>query len=242
MKLLASIHLTRFFFLAAGIGVALVGGAFFVPFLGIIGKTILFVLLFALILDVLLVNLHKEPIRVQRKFQERMNLGDENKVVVSVLNQTAQPLQVGIYEGYPLFMQKRAARGAAPWQVFPTVRGARPPRLPVQAATAERLSLARTAAAAPDPDPWDQHGRHPLAAVADRRHRPGLAAWGLPAQAGGDHRPAVRAPDGPGRHQPGRPGGDERGHHLAGLQPVGRLQPVRGTRRAAGDPLPSGVL
>lgn len=109
MKLLASIHLTRFFFLVAGIGIALIGGAFFVPFLGIIGKTVLFVLLFALILDVLLVNLFKEPIRVQRKYMERMNLGDENKVVVSVLNQTAQPLQVGIYEGYPLFMQKRAA-------------------------------------------------------------------------------------------------------------------------------------
>lgn len=108
MKLLTSLHLTRFFFLTAGIGIALVGGAFFVPFLGIIGKTVLLVLLFALILDVLLVNLYKEPIRVQRKFQERMNLGDENKVVVSVLNQTAQPLQVGIYEGYPLFMQKRA--------------------------------------------------------------------------------------------------------------------------------------
>ncbi len=109
MKVLASIHLTRFFFLVGGIGVALVGGGFFLPFLGIIGKTVLFVLLFAVILDVLLVNLFKEPIRVQRKYQERMNLGDENKVVVSVLNQTAQPLQVGIYEGYPLFMQKRAS-------------------------------------------------------------------------------------------------------------------------------------
>lgn len=109
MKILAGLHLTRFFFLAAGMGIALIGGAFFVPFLGIIGKTVLVVLLFALILDVLLVNVFKEPILVQRKFIERMNLGDENKITLSVLNQTAQPLQVGIYEGYPLFMQKRAS-------------------------------------------------------------------------------------------------------------------------------------
>lgn len=109
MKILAGIHLTRFFFLTAGIGIALIGGAFFAPFLGIIGKTVLVVLLFALILDVLLVNIFKEPIRVERKYLERMNLGDENKVTVSILNQTAQPLHVGIYEGYPLFMQKRAS-------------------------------------------------------------------------------------------------------------------------------------
>ncbi|MDR0802649.1 DUF58 domain-containing protein [Fluviicola sp.] len=133
MKLLTGLHLTRFFFLVAGIGIVLTGGAFFVPFLGVIGKTILFVLLFALVLDVLLVNLFKEPVRVQRRYLQHMNLGDENKVVVSILNQTAQPLQVSIYEGYPLFMQKRSQAWNAvllpkkvknfPYSFIPTERG-----------------------------------------------------------------------------------------------------------------------
>lgn len=107
MKFISNIHLTRFFFLLAGIGIALIGGAFFLPFLSIIGKTILFVLLFAVLLDVLLLNLFGEPISVQRNFIPRMNLGDENTVSLSVFNQTGQPLQVAIYEGFPIFMQKR---------------------------------------------------------------------------------------------------------------------------------------
>jgi hypothetical protein len=82
--------------------------------------------------------------------------------------------------------------------------------------------LALGAAAGPPsaiagPDPGDQHDRHPLAPIGGHPHRPGLAARGLPAQAGRGHRPAICAPDRPRRHRPRRPGGAGRRHHLAGL-------------------------
>jgi hypothetical protein len=43
MRLISSLHLTRFFFLVMGIGVALVGAAHFLPWIGFVGKTVLIV-------------------------------------------------------------------------------------------------------------------------------------------------------------------------------------------------------
>lgn len=109
MLLFGKIHLTRFFFLLAGIGIALIGASHFVPFLMILGKTALIILLLATVLDVLLLHLFKTPFTVQRKFLTRMNLGDENHVEFSIINQTPSPLQVAIYEGYPVELQKRSS-------------------------------------------------------------------------------------------------------------------------------------
>ena len=112
MRLISSLHLTRFFFLVMGIGVALVGAAHYLPWIGFVGKTVLIVTLFAVILDILLVYMFKQPITIQREFLERMNLGDANTIKVNVVNQTAQPLNVAIYEGYPLQMQQRDTKWA----------------------------------------------------------------------------------------------------------------------------------
>jgi uncharacterized protein (DUF58 family) len=107
--LLGGIHLTRFFFLVGGIGVALIGASQLVPFLMIVGKTLLLVLLSATVLDVLLLHIFKTPLRAQRKFLKRMNLGDANKIDFEIINQTNAPLQLAIYEGYPKEMQMRSA-------------------------------------------------------------------------------------------------------------------------------------
>lgn len=108
MVLLGNIHLTRFFFLIGGAGVVLIGASQFLPILKIVGQTILLILLLATVLDMLLLHLFKEPLQAQRKFIKRMNLGDENKIEFQIINQTAAPLQLAIYEGYPVEMQKRS--------------------------------------------------------------------------------------------------------------------------------------
>ena len=101
-------------------------------------------------------------------------------------------------------------------------RGRRPPGLAVGPA-------ARSPAAPRQPGRCHQHGAGRLGSVrrsADRR----LAAGGIPAPAGrGFRRAAVRAGDGPlvPYRWPGRD--QELRRHLAGLQHLGRLRPVRGT-------------
>jgi uncharacterized protein (DUF58 family) len=108
MKLMRNIHLTRFFFLVMGAGIVLIGLAYLIPWMMIVGKTGLLVALFAVVLDVFLVFSSQQPIQVKRYFQERMNLGDNNQVELHVWNQTYQPLSVAIYEGFPVEMQRRS--------------------------------------------------------------------------------------------------------------------------------------
>ena len=103
-----SLHLTRFFFLILANVVLIIGASFLQPWLMLIGKTLLVVTILMTIVDVMLIYLPKQPITVKRAFQERMNLGDENKVVVTVINQTIQALNTSIYEGYPTLMQQRS--------------------------------------------------------------------------------------------------------------------------------------
>lgn len=103
-----SLHLTRFFFLILANVVLIIGASFLQPWLMLVGKTLLVVTILVTIVDVMLIYLPKQPITVKREFQERMNLGDENKVVVTVINQTIQALNTSIYEGYPTLMQQRS--------------------------------------------------------------------------------------------------------------------------------------
>lgn len=109
--LLGSLHLTRFFFLLLSAVVVIIGCSYFLPWLMLVGKTVLIVLMLVVMVDVILIYLQKEPISIQRTFSERMNLGDPNPVSVLVINQTIQPVHVAIYEGYPVQMQLRSK----PW-------------------------------------------------------------------------------------------------------------------------------
>lgn len=104
-----NIHITRYFFIVASIGVILIACGHLLPLCGTIGKTFLIVLLGLTVLDILLVSISKNPLTAQRILDKRMNLGDPNKVSLSIINQTIQPLSVLIYEGYPVEMQKRSS-------------------------------------------------------------------------------------------------------------------------------------
>ncbi len=62
------------------------------------------------LIDALLVFNSKDPIKVVRKVQNRLNLGDDNVVVLSVENTTNQPISFTLYEGFPVEMQERTKR------------------------------------------------------------------------------------------------------------------------------------
>jgi uncharacterized protein (DUF58 family) len=108
-----SLHLTRFLFVILSATVVLIGASFIWPWLMFVGKTALIVTVIVTIVDVMLIYLPKEPITVQRVLQERMNLGDSNKVEVTLTNQTMQALNAWIYEGFPVQMQMRSKSWAA---------------------------------------------------------------------------------------------------------------------------------
>jgi len=106
-----SLHLTRFFFVIQAAVVGIIGASYIFPWLLYIGQVVLVVSILVTVVDVMLIYLPKEPIRVKRDVQDRMNLGDDNKVEVTIINQTLQPLHTAIYEGYPVQMQQRSK----PW-------------------------------------------------------------------------------------------------------------------------------
>lgn len=62
------------------------------------------------LIDVLLVFSSKEPLKVHRDVTERLNLGDDNPVKLTVTNQTSQPINFALIEGYPVEMQDRSTR------------------------------------------------------------------------------------------------------------------------------------
>ena len=79
----------------------------------------------------------------------------------------------------------------------------------------------------PDAGLADQHHRMPVDALAHRDHRSHLAPWCVPAQTRRHgRRAAVRPAMRPRRHLEGCGRHPAERDHLAGLQPLGRLQPL----------------
>lgn len=60
------------------------------------------------LIDVLLVFASKEPISIERKMNARFNLGDENRIRLTIQNLTPQPINFTMIEGYPVEMQDRS--------------------------------------------------------------------------------------------------------------------------------------
>lgn len=58
-------------------------------------------------IDAMLVFTSANPIEVTRDVNARLNLGDDNKVVLAVKNMTPQPINFSLIEGYPVEMQDR---------------------------------------------------------------------------------------------------------------------------------------
>lgn len=84
--------------------------AFSFPWLSFVANVVLAALFGITFLDVLLLFATKQPLEIQRDVNERLNLGDENPVKLSVTNKTVQPISFYLIEGYPVEMQDRSTR------------------------------------------------------------------------------------------------------------------------------------
>jgi len=81
--------------------------AYSFPFMAFVANVTLVVLLAVTLLDVLLVFSSKDPLSVTRSVKERLSLGDENPVVLTVTNNSTQSISYKLVEGYPVEMQDR---------------------------------------------------------------------------------------------------------------------------------------
>ncbi|MFT6244985.1 MAG: hypothetical protein ACJAXI_001754 [Crocinitomicaceae bacterium] len=107
MKVIKNIHLTRWFFALFSGVIILYVVAYSVPSLEFIANVILASLIGLTAIDALLVFTSANPIVVTRDVNARLNLGDDNKVVLTVRNTTPQPINFSLIEGYPVEMQDR---------------------------------------------------------------------------------------------------------------------------------------
>jgi len=100
--------LTRWFFAAFVAVILLYVLAFSYPELEFVANVVLASLIGLTCIDALLVFSSREPIDITRKLNSRLNLGDENHVVLTIRNKTAQPINFSMIEGFPVEMQERA--------------------------------------------------------------------------------------------------------------------------------------
>jgi uncharacterized protein (DUF58 family) len=59
-------------------------------------------------IDAFIVFTNKTPLNVSRKVNNRLNLGDENPVTLTIVNTSLQPINFTMIEGYPVEMQDRS--------------------------------------------------------------------------------------------------------------------------------------
>ena len=100
--------MTRWFFAAFVAVILLYVLAFSIPELEFTANVVLASLIGLTCIDALLVFSSKQPIIIERKLNSRLNLGDENNVVLTIKNATVQPINFSIIEGYPVEMQIRS--------------------------------------------------------------------------------------------------------------------------------------
>lgn len=74
-----------------------------------VANVVLTSLLGLTVIDVMFVFGNTEPLKVERKVNSRLNLGDNNQVVLTVKNATGQPINFSMIEGYPVEMQDRSS-------------------------------------------------------------------------------------------------------------------------------------
>ncbi|HIP33031.1 MAG TPA: DUF58 domain-containing protein [Crocinitomicaceae bacterium] len=108
MKAFRNIYLTKWFFALFVVVILLYVVAFSMPSLEFIANIVLASLFALTMVDILFLFSNKNPISVTRTVNNRLNLGDENKVILEVTNETGMPINYTMIEGYPTEMQDRS--------------------------------------------------------------------------------------------------------------------------------------
>lgn len=76
--------------------------------MGFVANVVLASLFGLTLIDILLVFSAKDPLSVSRKVNDRLNLGDDNPIVLTISNDTNQVINFSMIEGYPVEMQIRS--------------------------------------------------------------------------------------------------------------------------------------
>ncbi|MFT5861235.1 MAG: hypothetical protein ACI865_003357, partial [Flavobacteriaceae bacterium] len=108
MKTLGNIYLTRWFFAVFAGVIILYVTAYTIPMMGFFANVVLASLFGLTLIDVLLVFSATDPLTVSRKMNDRLNLGDDNAIVLTITNETNQVINFSMVEGYPVEMQIRS--------------------------------------------------------------------------------------------------------------------------------------
>ena len=107
MKLLRNLYLTNRFFIAFGVVAALFALSFAFPFLFILSQIALALVIAVFITDIILLFHQKNLIKASRKINSFFNLGDENKVQLTVHSSFNLPLKVQVIDELPVQFQIR---------------------------------------------------------------------------------------------------------------------------------------
>ncbi len=107
MNFLRSIFLTRFFFVLFANLIWMYCLAFVYPWMFFVSNVAVLCLFGALLTDIILTYLNDNPVKAHRKVDNLLNLGDSNTVELTVTNNTMQPVNFAVIEGYPVELQKR---------------------------------------------------------------------------------------------------------------------------------------
>ncbi|MDX1653490.1 MAG: DUF58 domain-containing protein [Brumimicrobium sp.] len=102
-----NVYISRGFFVAFAACTLTVLIGFYIPFLLYVGQFAVLTLLALTFLDGLILFSSKAPVEVKRILPQRMNLGDEETILISVKSTTNQPLVMTIYDEAPVEMQAR---------------------------------------------------------------------------------------------------------------------------------------
>jgi uncharacterized protein (DUF58 family) len=107
MGVVNNILLTRRFFWFFSTAIIIYACGFVIPLFESIGSYLLFVLLILVSIDLLLLLTSGGKPEFSRNFNERLNLGDENAVILSIRNNSRFSFNYELNEGFPDFQQER---------------------------------------------------------------------------------------------------------------------------------------
>lgn len=102
-----SFHLNNIVYYIGGIAAVVFVLSYFQPALYRIGGLLLLLLLVAILIDMLLVYSKKNGIMAERIAGDRFSIGDENKVVLTLLNHYGFPVRTSLIDELPFQFQER---------------------------------------------------------------------------------------------------------------------------------------
>lgn len=104
---LKNFYLTNKFFRFLALGILLVALGFLYAWISLIGFVCIIGVFIAVCIDYLWLFQSDDMLDISRNLQERMNLGDENQVQLTVTNKSIKKIELELYEGFPTVMQAR---------------------------------------------------------------------------------------------------------------------------------------